>query len=149
MSRLEYRLFNEAAGFPVLYYYNHIDQDEVSLRFACDYFVKDRVVYEKTSCAIEHRAYVIYVQRCEEEQVINGQPRGISLWGGIKLEVREFREGTANYPIVTTLEFHDDDNVLLHLQADYLELGGREWAKTSCEVDEDRKVYVYYARPAG
>jgi hypothetical protein len=28
-----------------------------------------------------------------------------------------------------------------------LYIGGREWQKTSAEVDENRKVYVIYAEP--
>lgn len=149
MARLEYRLLDETRGFPVLYYYDFIDKDEVSLRFACDYLVKDRCVYEKTSCAIEGNKYVIYVRVAEEEQVVEPGSVLHGLWGGIRIELREYREGTAHYPLVHVFEFQDDDDALLHLQSDYLFANGREWAKTSAEVDEDRKVYVYYAQPTG
>jgi hypothetical protein len=148
MARLEYRLLDEGRGFPVLYYYDLIDKDEISLRFACDYFVKDRVVYEKTSCAIELPNYVIYVKPAEDEQVVDPGVLSAPRWGGIRIEVREFREGTSHYPVVHTYDFRDDDDALLHLQSDYLYLYGKEWEKTSTEVDEDRKVYVYYAKPA-
>ena len=40
-------------NYPVLYYYNGMDKEEITLRFACDYLVKDQHVYEKMSCALE------------------------------------------------------------------------------------------------
>ncbi|MFC4769249.1 hypothetical protein [Effusibacillus consociatus] len=147
MARLEYRLLDEARGFPVLYYYDMIDKDEISLRFACDYFVKDKIVFEKASCAIELPNYVIYVRPDEDEQVVDPGVLSAPRWGGIRMEVREFREGTSFYPVIHTYEFRDDDDALLHLQSDFLYLYGKEWLKTSTEVDEDRKVYVIYAKP--
>lgn len=149
MARLEYRLFDESRGFPLLYYYDFIDKDEISLRFACDYLVKDRIVYEKTSCAIEPRTYVVYVKVAEDEDAhANVTGTGLAgYWGGIRLELREYIEGTSDYPVVHVYQFQDDDDALLHLQSDYLMRDGVEWAKTSAEVDEDRKVYVYYAQP--
>lgn len=145
MARLEYRRFDEENGFPLLYYYDFIDKDEISLRFACDYLVKDGVVYEKTSCAIEPRAYVIYVKTAEEEQASAGGAELYGYRGGIRIELREYIEHTSRYPVVHVFQFQDDDDALLHLQSDYLWWDGTEWEKTSAEVDEDRKVYVYYA----
>ncbi|WP_134685963.1 hypothetical protein [Brevibacillus migulae] len=149
MARLEYRKLDEANHFPVLYYYDHIDKDEISLRFACDYFVKGREVYEKTSTAIEPHAYVIYVKRSEEEQAVTYTDAAGLRWGRVQIEVREYRENTAHYPLVHLYQFTEDDDALLLLQSDYITLGGKEWEKTSTEVDEDRKVYVYYAKPTG
>lgn len=149
MARLEYRLLDEGRGYPVLYYYDFIDKDEVSLRFACDYFVKERTVYEKTSCAIEGARYVIYVKTAEDEQALEARSSYESYGGGIRLELREFQEHALHYPVIHVFQFQDDDDALLHLQSDYLNVQGREWGKTSTEVDEDRKVYVYYAQPAG
>ncbi|MGE5701287.1 MAG: hypothetical protein ACM32O_02055 [Clostridia bacterium] len=145
MARLEYRLLDEQSRFPVLYFYPLIDKDEVSLRFACDYFVKDGKVYEKTSCAIEHSTYVIYVKLSVDEQAYIGQPQPIGSHGDITIELRQYQEDASHYPVITTFRFHDDDDALLHLQSDYLTVDGREWEKTSTEIDEDRKVYVYYA----
>lgn len=147
MARLEYRWLDEKNGYPVLFYYDHIDKDEVSLRFACDYLVKGHVVYEKTSCAVEPGCYVIYVKRSTDETAVDYAHTASTRWGSIQLELREYKEGTMNYPLVHTYYFKDDDEALLHLQSDYLVLDGREWEKTSAEVDEDRRVYVYYARP--
>lgn len=69
-------------------------------------------------------------------------------WGSTQIELREYKEGTNVYPLIHTYSFKDDDDVLLLLQSDYITLNGREWEKTSAEVDEDRRVYVYYARPS-
>ena len=149
MARLEYRLFDEERGFPLLYYYDFIDKDEVSLRFACDYFVKDRVVYEKTSCTIEPRAYVIYVKTAEDEQAFAGGSELPGYRDGIRIELREYKSDTSHYPVVHVFRFQDDDDALLLLQSDYVQWNGVEWGKTSAEVDEDRKVYVYYAEPVG
>jgi hypothetical protein len=146
-ARLEYRLLDEKKGFPVLYYYDLIDKDEVALRFACDYFVKAGVVYEKTSCAIESSCYVIYVQVAEDERVVEPVKPVLGRRPGITMEVREFKEDTEHYPVVCTYTFKDDDDAILHLQSHFLYLYGREWEKTSTEIDEDRGVYVYYARP--
>lgn len=148
MARLEYRANDESRKFPILYYYDSIDPDEVSMRFACDYFVKNRIVYEKLACSVLHRHhYVIYVKPAEDEQVVDSGSLPVPRWSGIRMEVREYREGIAIYPVVHTFDFHDDDQALLHLQADLLQVHGREWRKTSTEIDEDRQVYVFYAQP--
>lgn len=147
MPRLEYRLLDEGKGYPVLYNYDMIDKDEISLRFACDYFVKERVVYEKKSCALELPTYIIYVARALDEHVVDPGVLASPRWAGIRLEVREYRDNTEHYPVIHTFDFRDDDDALLHLQSDFLYLYGREWQKTSTEVDEDRKVYVFYAQP--
>lgn len=147
MARLEYRLLDEGSGFPVLYQYDRIDKDEISLRFACDYLVKGHVVYEKTSCAVEPDCCVIYVKRSTEEQAVDYSEKPRVRWEHVQIELREFREGTLVYPHVHTYAFKDDDDALLMLQSDYVYWDGREWEKTSAEVDEDRHVYIYYAKP--
>ncbi|RNB70264.1 hypothetical protein [Brevibacillus panacihumi] len=148
MARLEYRLLDEAKGYPLLFYYDPIDKDEISLRFACDYLVKGHVVYEKTSCAIEPGCYVIYVKHSTEEQAVDYTHTAVRRWDSIQMELREFSAEATVYPLVHTYYFKDDDDALLHLQSDYLIHQGREWEKTSTEVDEDRHLYIYYAQLA-
>ncbi|TGV13697.1 hypothetical protein EN829_049640, partial [Mesorhizobium sp. M00.F.Ca.ET.186.01.1.1] len=99
--------------------------------------------------AIEGGTYVIYVRHSSEETAVDYAERPSVRWGSIQIEMREYRENTRLYPLVHTFSFKDDDDALLHLQSDYLYLNGREWEKTSAEVDEDRQVYIYYAQPAG
>lgn len=147
MARLEYRLLDEENGFPLLYTYDNISKDEIALRFACDYFVKDQKVFEKTSCAVESLNHIIYVIRNREEQVVEPGLVFAPHWRGIRMEVRHFREEADYYPVVHTYHFHEPGDALLHLMSHFLYFNGKEWEKTSTEVDENRKVYVYYAQP--
>jgi hypothetical protein len=145
-ARLEYRLYDADAGHPLLYVYNHIDKDEISMRFACDYYVKDGTVYEKLSCSLERGQFVVYVRTAlEENAAVPGNAEALALGGGIRVELREYREDTDHYPVHHTFCYPDDDDALLLLQAGGIERNGTMWLKSSTEVDEDRGVYVYYA----
>ncbi|MGX9708330.1 hypothetical protein CLV36_102107 [Laceyella sediminis] len=147
MVRLEYRLCDEKQGFPGLFGYSSLSNGEVLMRFACDYLVKGTRVYEKTSTAIEGDLYVIYVIESPDEDEAPSGPVFMPDWVGICMEVRHFREGMDDYPLVHRLRFYDPQEALLHLLGDYLMIGDQEWEKTSTEVDENRKVYVIYAKP--
>ncbi|UQZ87274.1 hypothetical protein SK3146_06571 [Paenibacillus konkukensis] len=150
MARLEYRLYEEGSSeFPLLYYYDRIERDEIALRFACDYLVKEGTVYEKTSNAVEDGCYVIYIKQAEDEKIVPfwGKPDG-ALPEGIKLELREYREFTTDYRLVHTFSFADSLEAMLHLSANYLYADGKEWYRTSTEIDEDRETFVFYAEPS-
>lgn len=130
----------------MLYVYNRIDKDEISLRFACDYFVKDGVVYEKLSAAQQRGLYVVYVRSATEENAAVPDATGaIALGGGIRVEFREYAEEAETYPLLHTFRYADDDDALLLLQSDAIDWNGIPWNRSSTEVDEDRGVYVYYA----
>ncbi|WP_281887754.1 hypothetical protein [Paenibacillus sp. YYML68] len=150
MARFEYRMYTEGAGtFPALFHYDRMALHEAALRFACDYWVKEGRVYEKSSCAVEREpsCYVVYVTEAQDERTMPwGRPATLGL-GGIHVELREYCEGTADYRLVETQRFHDPLEALLQLQADYVTAEGREWQRTSSEVDEDRETYVVYAVP--
>ncbi|GAA4717072.1 hypothetical protein [Brevibacillus fulvus] len=146
MARLEYRLLDEQKQYPVLYYYNSIDNMEMAMRFACDYLVKDHRVYEKMSCAMEQDVGVIYVKISSEEQAVDYWNTAANRWGQTQIELRHFREGTVHYPLLHTHYFRDEKEALLHLLSDYLYWDGQEWEKTSAEIDEDREVYILYVR---
>jgi hypothetical protein len=148
IARLEYRFNDDYKQYPVLFYYDFIDPDEISLRFACDYWIKNKIVYEKMYCAVEPTKCVIYVQIAEDEQALDYGGQDYSYGGGICIEVREYREGTEHYPVVHRFNNQDDDKTILILQSDRLVIGGQLWLRTSTEVDEDRKLYVYYAEPS-
>lgn len=76
MAYFEYRLFAESKGFPVLFSYESMEAEEVALRFACDRFVKEGRVYEKTSAANEGDTYVVYVEEKRTDQLrVMGQAR--------------------------------------------------------------------------
>ncbi len=146
MAQLEYRLFDEEKGFPALYYYNSIPKDEIVMRFLCDYFVKDGVVYEKTSNAIEMTLYVIYVKLANDEIPAPMNRRSKVGMGFIVMEIREYLEDAKEYPIIQNLELSTLTDIALVGQRNYLILEGVEWEQTSLEVDEDRQTYVCYAK---
>lgn len=145
MTRLEYRLLDDRGQYPVLYYYQDIDETEIAARFVCDYFVKDAVVYERQSCVMEPLTYVIYVKESQEaalEDKSAGQQRK-----NIRIEIRHFSAEAENYPLLFSYEVKQNKEALLYLQSDYFMWSGQEWQKTSAELDEDRMVYVIYAKP--
>lgn len=148
MSRLEYRQLDEANNYPVLYYYDDLDTGEIASRFACSNFIKDGVVYEKTSCAIEAMTYVIYVQEVGKAENVEGGGGVAPVGKGVRLEVRQDGESPSPGLMIQNLEFSDSMDVVLHLESDYLYWMGGEWLKTMTVLDEDRKVYVYYAKPS-
>ena len=148
MAQLEYRLFDEEKGFPAIYHYDSIPKDEIVIRFLCDYLVKDGVVYEKTSNAIEMNLYVIYVKLANDETPILMNRRSKVGMGFIVLEIREYREDAKEYPIIQNLELSTLTDIALVGQCNYLLIEGVEWEQTSLEVDEDRQTYVLYAKRA-
>lgn len=147
MSRLEYRQLNAEKNYPVLCYFEHIDNDEIAARFACDYYIRDRLVYERTSCAVEPDGYVIYIRHDDEAQVFDEGGGGCAAMPNIRMELRQYKETAHYYPVIHVFEFKTNLEAALTLQADYIWWLGQEWRKSSTEIDEDRKVYVYYAEP--
>lgn len=146
MEKLEYRLLDEAKGYPSLYHYPSIPKEEVVVRFLCDYLIKDGVVYEKTSNAVEASLYVIYVKVAKEEKPIPSSRRTKVGMGFIVMEVRLFSEDASEYPIIANLEFNNLIELALLAQCNYLMLDAQEWEQTSFEVDEDRQTYVLYVK---
>jgi hypothetical protein len=147
MVRLEYRLFEEGGDLPLLYYYEGIGREEVSLRFVCDYLVKDGRVYEKTSTAVEDACFVIYVKPAEEERAMPWSKPHSGATAGLTMELREYNEFGADYRLIHTYSFRDSLEANLVLQANYLYRDGQEWCRTSAEIDEDRETFVFYAVP--
>ncbi len=145
MARLVYRLADEQRGHPQLYHYSRITKDEIMLRFACDYYVKDGVVYEKSYCRTEPDGYVIYVEEAVEESA--AQPEAASSsWRGIRVELRQYEEHASFSPLIRIFDYSEEETVLLLLLSDVCTVNGTVWEKVSTEIDEDRKLYVYYAR---
>lgn len=145
MARLEYRLLNKTEDFPVLFYYEDIDQSEIAARFACDYFVKSGITYEKTSAAVEAGCYIVYIKKANLEE--ENLPQSNNNTQKIRLELRQYNENSNYFPVITTFNMKSNLEVLLYLQSDFIYWLGQEWKKTSAEIDEDRKVYVFYAVP--
>jgi hypothetical protein len=145
VAKLEYRLLDQFQGYPVLYYYDYIKPEETAARFACDYFVKEGIVYEKTSCAIEPGLNVIYVKIAADETVLSVNPCSSVGLGFIVLELREYREFEI-HPLIMTVECPNLIDILLYLQSDFITVSGVEWEKSSAEIDEERQVYVLYLK---
>ena len=149
MPRFEYRINDAAKDYPVLYYYEAIDDVEAAMRFICDYFVKEGKTWLKTSSAVEAAQLVMYVEAVDTDESEAGNTTKPVLPGGIAVEVREYREGAADYPLIHQFGFDSQVKALTHLLADTMMLFGQEWEKTSTEIDEDRQAYVYYCRKTG
>ncbi|RAL24532.1 hypothetical protein [Thermoflavimicrobium daqui] len=147
MARLEYRLLDEEKGFPIISFYSQISKEEVLLRFACDYFVQDHKSYEVTSCAIEEGVYIIYVRVDPEKKIVDSQLTFMPNWDGIRIELRHYQRGVKEDKLVHRFHFHDWQEALAHLLSNFLYLEEVEWERVVSEIDENRKVYVYYARP--
>lgn len=147
MNRLEYRMHDPEAGFPLLYSYESIDPGEVANRLLCDYFVKDDQVYERVSTAVGPAEMILFVREAEEEEVINREKVTRPDWEGIRLEIRGFKEEAVYYPVKKYLHFSSHAELSPYLQSECFCVDGSEWRKTSTEIDENRKVFVLYGEP--
>ena len=144
MAQLEYRLLDEAKGYPALFGYESIPKEEVIARCLCDYFVKEGKVYVLTSSVKEEYLHVIYVQEEEEAKPNPPTPGQMTGMGYILLEIREFREENEFYPVLKTLELGNMQDLLLYAVSHYITFQDQEWERTSFEIDEDRQVYTLY-----
>lgn len=146
MARLEYRLIDEWGRESVLYYYHEMKKTEISARLACDYFIKDREVYERTSTYMEDDLFILYVQRAADEGVVEGDPV-YSAKRRVYVEIREYQDWRNRYPLVHLFPMERMEEVVPILQCDLLYIQDKQWEKTSIEIDEDRGTFVYYAKP--
>ena len=149
MPRFEYRLNDAAQDYPLIFYYENMDEVEAAMRFVCDYFVKDGKTWLKNTSAVSGMEYVMYMEEVPTDSAESGNRAQKALPSGIAVEVREYREGALDYPLIHQFSFNSQLQALAHLLADTLMLFGQEWEKTSTEVDEDRQAYIYYCRKTG
>ena len=149
MPRFEYRLNDAAQDYPILYFYENMDEVEAAMRFVCDYFVKDGKTWLKNASAVSGMESVMYMEEVPTDSAEAGNRAQKALPSGIAVEVREYREGALDYPLIHQFAFNSQLQALAHLLADTLMLFGQEWEKTSTEVDEDRQAYIYYCRKTG
>ena len=149
MPRFEYRLNDAAQDYPLIFYYENMDEVEAAMRFVCDYFVKDGKTWLKNASAVSGMEYVMYMEEVPTDSAEAGNRAQKALPSGIAVEVREYREGALDYPLIHQFAFNSQLQALAHLLAVTLMLFGQEWEKTSTEVDEDRQAYIYYCRKTG
>ena len=149
MPRFEYRLNDAAQDYPLIFYYENMDEVEAAMRFVCDYFVKDGKTWLKNTSAVSGMEYVMYMEEVPTDSAESGNRAQKALPSGIAVEVREYREGALDYSLIHQFAFNSQLQALAYLLADTLMLFGQEWEKTSTEVDEDRQAYIYYCRKTG
>jgi hypothetical protein len=142
--KLEYRLLSGEDDERSLFIYDYIHLEEIAARQWCDYLVKDAVVYAKEKSRMDSDRTVIYVSEADDEHALPIDRIG-SGYSGLGIELREFSEEAAEYPVIDTIRVYNHLEALLRLQADTLVHQGVPWLRSSCEIDEDRKMYVYYA----
>ncbi|MBH8583530.1 hypothetical protein L2649_10175 [Thermoactinomyces vulgaris] len=147
MEKLEYHLMEDGEEISVLYEYPSVSKEEVMMRFACDYFVRGKDVFECVHIQADPPVHKIYVKRSEEEKVLDDRLRFSPTWQGIRMEVRHFDARWSGYPVVHCYQFHHAQDALLRLLGSLHYIDGQWWKTTSTEVDENRYVYVIYAVP--
>ena len=92
---------------------------------------------------------MLYVEEVDSDSAEGGNVAHPALPGGIAVEVRQYLENAAEYPLIHQFGFSSQAQALPHLVADTMMLFGQEWEKTSTEIDEDRQAYVYYCKKTG
>lgn len=140
---LEYRLWKGNEQFTPLYYYEHIELEQILARRECEFFVKNGVTYKQVSSAIEEDIYVIYVEIFEEEP---SDSITIVKKEDLVLEIRELNV-LRNHPVVKTLHFQRHLDVLSIIGSTFIYVNQQEWLRDSAELDEDRMLYVLYSTP--
>ena len=147
MPRFEYRLNDKAETYPILYFYESITDIEASMRFICDYFIKEGRTFLKTATHIEPEAFIVYVDELDPDQAEASNATNALPPQGIAVEVREYAVGAAHFPVVHQFGFDNQVSAFIYLLTDSVNLFGTVWEKTSTEIDEDRQAYIYYAQP--
>jgi hypothetical protein len=137
--KLEYRLNDERSNYPALFHYEFSEPSEIFSRRLCDYFIKDKKVYRKTSTSLEEKYYVIYVENDSEEYIFEDA----EMYKHVTLEVRDYKENSIS-PLIYTYDLYSHEEALSLLGNDYLWIHNEEYEKISAEIDEDRSTYVLY-----
>ncbi len=139
---LEYRLQKSKDEFIPIYHYPDIELQQILARRECEFFIKDGITYKQLSSAIENNLFVVYVEKYEEDPIIEPDPQQ----AGLLLEIRELNP-QKDHPLIYTQQAMNHLEVLCILGSIYTYYNGREWERDSAEIDEDRKVYVLYVTP--
>ncbi len=142
---LEYRLWKGNEQFTPLYYYEHIELEQIIARRECEFYVKNGVTYKQVSSAIEGDICVIYVEIYEEGPI---ETETYSNDESMRVEIRELNS-LKNHPLVKTLRFSTHMEILHMIGSTFIFVDEDEWLRDSAEIDEDRMVYVFYGTPTG
>lgn len=142
MARLEYRLLHNPAE--MICHYDPISIDELLVRNDSDWFIRGGTIYERHRTEEEDGLHLIYVIPTDTS-IEQSEPE-IVQEAGFVVEIRQFANDATDYPLLHVKHCSSLLEVLLLLQTETIKLNGRKWSKTSFELDEDRKMFVYYAR---
>lgn len=142
--RLEYRLSDDSSLYPAIYHYSQLDSSEFFCRRICDFFIKNRKIYRKTSSSREQDLFVIYLEEEMEEVLFEHAPH----YSHVTLEIRLFSEEEESR-LMETLQLESHDEVLEYIGNDFIQFGEYEFEKVSTEIDEDRSAYVLYVKATG
>ncbi|NOU96300.1 hypothetical protein GC093_24200 [Paenibacillus sp. LMG 31456] len=142
MARLEYRLHHDPSE--LICHYDGIPLEELLIRNVSDWFIRGGTIYEKQSTEKQDSLHLIYVTPSDQmaEQTIPAIDNAEAL----VVEIRQFEEELSDYPLLRLQHCDSLLDVLLLIQTETITLDGQKWAKSSFELDEDRKMFIYYAR---
>jgi hypothetical protein len=142
---LEYRLWKGNETYTPLYFYEHIELEQILARRECEFFIKEGVTYKQVSSAKEDHLFVIYVEKYEENPP---EPEDPASRGSLKLEIRELNS-IKGHPLIESVYLDDHLDVLSYIGSSFTYFLNKEWERDSAELDEDRKVYVLYVTATG
>jgi hypothetical protein len=142
MPRLEYRLQNNPAE--LICHYDDIAVGELLLRNDSDWFVREGTIYERQRTEKRDDVHLIYVT-LSDEAAEPSEPAADNAQAFV-VEIRQFEEGLTDYPLLHQQHCDSLLDVLLLLQTETITLNGQKWNKSSFELNEDRKMFVYYAQ---
>ncbi|MFD0676037.1 MULTISPECIES: hypothetical protein [unclassified Paenibacillus] len=142
MARLEYRLHHDP--LEVICHYDSIPLEELLIRNVSDWLIRGGTIYEKQRTEKQENLHLIYVT--PSDQVTEQMEPSIDNGEELVVEIRQFAEELTDYPILHLQHYDSLLDVLLLLQTETITLNGQKWDKSSFEIDEDRKMFVYYAR---
>ncbi|MBB6443914.1 hypothetical protein [Bacillus benzoevorans] len=140
LSILEYRLNDETKNYPAIYQYMDLNKTEIYCRRRCDYFIKEGIIYRKTSSLMEDNRFVIYVEEDTEEELFYHAP----IYKQITLEIRFQHEEDS--PLLYTYDLNSHEEAFDFIGNEFLQIGRNEYEVTAAEIDEDRSTYVLYVK---
>ncbi|MDF2958861.1 MAG: hypothetical protein K0S39_596 [Paenibacillus sp.] len=142
MARLEYRLLHDPSE--LICHYEGIPLEELLVRNSSDWLIREGTAYERHHTEKQDEVHLIYVT--PSDQAAEPSEPAANSAEAFLVEIRQFEETLTDYPLLHLQHCGSLLDVLLLLQTDTVTLDGQKWIKSSFEVDEDRKMFVYYAR---
>ncbi|MGM7682385.1 hypothetical protein ACSVDA_09550 [Cytobacillus sp. Hm23] len=141
---LEIRLNDRYKDYPALYHYKDIDREQIFVRRECEYYVKDGIVYEQVSSALEDDRFVLYVNKIGDDTI----DPNTRVRENLCVEVREYRR-IGEQKLLKIYDCRDHMDVLGYIGNTFIYIEGKEYKRSSVEADEDRQTYILYVNDTG